>query len=113
MRAIDLAIAMIAGSVVAATVAATPFFLKSPPEVKPPIVKSDSLPSVREVPIYRDVQHDEIPPSKPDPPEPIKPPEPIQPQTHERPIYNDICARTGGWRVTIGRSWRCKYRRSR
>jgi hypothetical protein len=100
--------------VVTAVMVVTPIVMKPPPKPQPK-TESTVPPNVRQIPLTKqDLLKSEPSFAKQPPIAPQeKKPENVQPELPEKHHYrngSDICARTGGYKVTLGKSWRCRYR---
>lgn len=134
----DLLIGAIAATAVVGAVVATPILLKAPIPPKPVVLKADKesivqppmneiyAPPIRTIPLTKPVaviKPEEKPPDEDTKPEVV--PAPLAPAKEETRVEqevelparrhygdgSDICRRTGGWKVSTGKGWRCRYRR--
>ena len=132
---LGITIAAIAGVVFAAVL--TPLAMRAPPHAAVKTDQDEAKP-IRVVPIARSESPPALPGPRPDIPTSAPPPAPMDSAspaapapiaTVEPPIAeaepeskyrwrrnasgDNICTRTGGWKVEIrgGKSWRCAYRR--
>lgn len=121
---ISISIVLAAASLVAMVAILIPLALRQPNRAAAVIEKSDKVEAapIRMIPMQRKQSAAEIPTSSPPPVPPVlaspTAPAPLpqiaEPNDSAPAAHPDnICARTGGWKVEIrgGRSWRCAYRR--
>jgi hypothetical protein len=133
-----LLITLMAAFGVASVMVLTPIIMYAPKQQPPPKDYGGTTIApqnhIREIPLYpkqnQRIEPDPAPTSNPPalppivqmaPPVPehkvetAKPPEQeveLPAKRHYGNRGGDICSRTGGWKVTVGRGWRCKYRHS-